>query len=114
MYVYIFLNIYTYMYVCVYIYIYLKITLGLPWWLSGKEHTCQCRRFRFDPWVRKIPWRRKGKPTPVFLPGKSHGERCLAGCSLWGHQKVGHDLVAEQNNKGNTPPNPTSYSKGHN
>ena len=42
---------------------------GLPWWLSGKEPTCQCRRLAFDPWVRKIPWRGKWQPTPVFLPG---------------------------------------------
>ena len=35
----------------------------------------QCKRPRFDPWVRKIPWRRKWKPTPVFLPGKFHGQR---------------------------------------
>ena len=34
----------------------------------------QCRRHRFDPWVRKIPWRRKWQPTLVFLPGKSHGQ----------------------------------------
>ena len=34
--------------------------LGLPWWLSSKESTCQCRRHGFYPWVRKIPWRRKG------------------------------------------------------
>ena len=33
--------------------------LGLPWWLSGKEPTCQCRRHRFDPWVREITWRKK-------------------------------------------------------
>ena len=38
----------------------------------------------FDPWVRKIPWRRKGQPTPVFLPGKSHGQRSLVGHSPWG------------------------------
>ena len=52
--------------------------LGLPSWLSGKESTCQCRRHKrrgFDPWVRKIPWRRKWQPTSVFLPGKSHGQR---------------------------------------
>ena len=34
----------------------------------------------FDPWVRKIPWRRKWQPTAVFLPGESHGQRRLAGC----------------------------------
>ena len=39
---------------------------------------------RFDPWVRKIPWRRKRQPTPVFLPGKSDGEECLAGYCPWG------------------------------
>ena len=53
---------------------------GLPRWLSGKESACQCsrpRRLRFDPWIRKIPWRRKWQPTTVFLPGKSHGQRIL-------------------------------------
>ena len=41
----------------------------------------------FDPWVGKIPWRRKWKPTPVFLPGKSHGLRILVGYSPWGHKE---------------------------
>ena len=53
--------------------------------LSGKE-SCQCRRCKrcgFDPWVRKIPWRRKWQPLPVVLPGKSHGQRSLAGYSPW-------------------------------
>ena len=52
---------------------------GLPRWHCGKESACQGRRLRFDPWVRKIPWRRKWQPTPVFLPGESHGQRSLAG-----------------------------------
>ena len=43
-----------------------------------------CRRSGFDPWVRKIPWSREQKPTPVFLPGKFHGQRSLAGYSPWG------------------------------
>ena len=43
-----------------------------------------CKRHRFDPWVMKIPWRRKWQPTPVFLPGESHGKRSLAGYSPWG------------------------------
>ena len=49
-------------------------------WLSctGKESAYQRRRHSFDPWVRKIPWRRKWQPTPVSLPGKSHGHRSLA------------------------------------
>ena len=46
---------------------------------SGKEPTCQHRRGRFDHCVRKIPWRRKWQPTPVFLPGKSHGQGSLMG-----------------------------------
>ena len=41
---------------------------GFPWWLSGKEVACQCRRLAFNPWVGKIPWRRAWQPTPVFLP----------------------------------------------
>ena len=54
---------------------------------SGKESACQHRRCRilgFDPWVGKIPWRRKWQYTPVFLPGKSHGQRSLVGHSPWG------------------------------
>ena len=43
--------------------------------------------FKFDPWVEKIHWRRKWQPTPVFLPGESHGQRSLAGYSPWGHKK---------------------------
>ena len=67
---------------------------GLPRWCSGKEFVCQCRRCKrwgFNPWVRKIPWSRKWQPNPVFLPGKFHGQRGLAGYSPWGSQKVGHD-----------------------
>ena len=59
-------------------------------WLSCKESTCQCgrhRRLRFDPWVRKVPWRGKWQPTPVFLPGKSHGQGSLVGYSPWGHKE---------------------------
>ena len=43
----------------------------LPWWLSGKESACRCRRRGLNPWVEKIPWRRKWQPTSVFLPRKS-------------------------------------------
>ena len=55
--------------------------MGYP---DGKEPGCQCRRLRFHPWVGKIPWRRKRQPTPVFLPGKSHGQRSLGGYGPWG------------------------------
>ena len=63
-------------------------TIVLPWWLSGKESTYQCGRRGFDPWIRKMPWRRKWQPTPVFLPGKSHGQRSLVGYSPPGCKKL--------------------------
>ena len=50
---------------------------GLRRWLSGEESACRCRRCGFDPWMGKIPWRRKWQPTFVFLPGKFHGQRSL-------------------------------------
>ena len=59
------------------------LKIQLPRWLSGKEFTCQCGRSRFTPWVRKIPWRRKWQPSPVWLPVKSQGQRSLVGYSLW-------------------------------
>ena len=58
---------------------------------KGKESTCQCRRHRrprFHPWIRKIPWRRKWQPTPVFLPGKSQGQRSLVGYSPGGCKEL--------------------------
>ena len=64
--------------------------LGFPGGVNGKEPACQRRRCKFDPWVRKIPWRRSWLPTPVFLPRESHGRRSLVGYSPWGHT-VGHD-----------------------
>ena len=66
---------------CVYI-IYTHI--GFPGGATGKEPACQCmrqKRCSFHPWVRKIPWRRAWQPTPVLLPGESHGQRSLAGYS---------------------------------
>ena len=62
------------------------VTRGLPGGTSGKEPTYQsrrCRRCGFDPWFRKIPWRRAWQPIPVFLPGESHGHRSLVGYSPW-------------------------------
>ena len=61
---------------------------GLPWWLRRWSVCLQCRRPGFSPWVGKISWRRKWQPTPVFLPGKSHGWRSLAGYSPWGCKKL--------------------------
>ena len=55
--------------------------------LLANAETCSNARKRhgFNPWVRKIPWGRK--PTPVFLPGESHGKRNLVGYSPWGHKE---------------------------
>ena len=58
------------------------------WALLVAQATCRCRRGRFDPWVGKIPWRRKRQPTLVFLPGKSHWQRSLAGYSPQGHKEL--------------------------
>ena len=64
------------------------MTVGnsIPRWPSGKESAGQCRRHkrpRFDPWVGKIPWRKAWQPTPVFLPGESHGQRSLEGATVY-------------------------------
>ena len=69
-------------------------------WRRGKESACQCRRHwrrGFDPWVENIPWRREWEPIPVFLPGKSHGQRSLPSSSVrqaplsMGSHRVKHD-----------------------
>ena len=64
-----------------------KLYLGLLWWLRGLSVCLECRRPGFDPWVGKIPWRRKWQPTPVLLPGESHGGRSLIGYSPRGHKE---------------------------
>ena len=63
---------YTYIYIC-----------GLPLWLRQERVHLQCKRHMFSPRVGKIPWRREWPPNPVFLPGKSHGQRSLGGYSPW-------------------------------
>ena len=62
------------------IFVYL---LRLPRWLSGKESACQCKRLGFDPWIGKIPWRRKWQPASGNLRRKFHGRRSLVGYSSW-------------------------------
>ena len=66
----------------------LSLYWGLPWWLRRQSIYLQCGRPRFDPWVGKILWRRKWQPTPVLLPGKSHGKRSLVGYSPWGCKEL--------------------------
>ena len=67
------------------------VVWGLPGGSDGKASACNAGDLGFDPWVEKIPWRRKWQPTPVLLPGKLHGQRSLVG--YWGSQRVGHDWV---------------------
>ena len=75
---------------------YLSPSWGFPRHLSGKESACQSRRCGFDPWVRKIPWRRKWQPTPVLVPGKPHAQRSLVGYSPWDHKRARHNWVTKQ------------------
>ena len=66
-------------------------TTQFPCGSAGREYACPCRKRRrrgFDPWVRKILWRREWQPTPVFLPGESHGQRSLAGYSPGGCKEL--------------------------
>ena len=65
-----------------------KVPWSLPSGPSGKEPACQCKRLRFNPWVRKIPWRRAWQPTPAFLLGESHGQRSLDGYSPGGCKEL--------------------------
>ena len=73
----------------------------LPWWFSGKESACQCRRLRFNPWLGKIPWRRKWQLTPVFLPGESHRQKSLMGYNSCGSKEL--DTTHQVNNHHNSP-----------
>ena len=57
---------------------------GLPGGLDGKEATRNAGDMGLIPGSRRLPWRRKWQPTPVFLPGESHGQRSLVGYSAWG------------------------------
>ena len=65
-------------YICIYIYMYRA---------SLVAQLVKILPAMWETWVGKIPWRRAWQPTPVFLPGESHGQRSLAGYSLWDHNK---------------------------
>ena len=64
---------------------------GLPWWLSGKESTCQCRRHRSVPRSGRSPGEGNGNPLQ-----KSHGQRSLASYSPWGRKGAGHVSVTKR------------------
>ena len=65
-------------------------------WLSGKEPPANAEDMGSISGVGKIPWSRKWQPIPVVLPGKSHGQRRLAGCSPWGTKGIEQDLETKQ------------------
>ena len=69
---------------------------GFPRGTHGKELAGQCRKYKrcgFDAWVRKILWRGAWHPTPVFLPGESHGQRSLAGYGPYGREELDRTKV---------------------
>ena len=77
--------------------IYMSISSVLSWISLRSSFVAQLvknlpamQKPQFNPWVRKIPWRREQLPTPVFLPGEFHGQRNWTGDSLWG-SRVGPD-----------------------
>ena len=68
-----------------------------PVWCSGEESACQCRRCNrrsLDPWAGKMTWCRKWRCTALFLSGKFHGQRSLAGHRPWG-RRVGRERATE-------------------
>ena len=67
---------------------------------SAAKNRREAQGTKFNPWVKKIPQRRKWRPTPIFLPGKSHGQRSPSGYSLWGHKEP--DTAEWLNNKRDT------------
>ena len=72
---------------------------GFPGGSDDKRICLQCRKCGLDPWFGKIPWRREWQLTPVFLPGKSHGQGSLVGYSSLGHKRVEHGWVTKQKQK---------------
>ena len=69
-------------------YIALRYIARLPSWLRWWRICLQCRKPRFNSWVGKTSWSRKWQPTPVFFPGKTHGQRSLADYSPWGCKEL--------------------------
>ena len=65
-----------------------QLELGFLGGSDGKESTCNADRPRPDSWVEKVLWRKEWQPTPVFLPGKSHGQRSLVRYSPWGRKEL--------------------------
>ena len=70
--------------------IYFRVSgsLGFPGGSDGKASACSVGDPGSIPRLGRFPWRRKWQPTPVLLPGKSHGLRSLVGYSPWGHKEL--------------------------
>ena len=79
----------------------IEVMRRLLWWLIGgkKNLPANAGDAGLTPGSGRSPGERNSKPTPVFLPGKSHGQRSLVGYSSWCHKRVGHDLVTKQQQK---------------
>ena len=75
---------------------WIKTWLSFPGGSVVKKICLPMQEKRFNPWVGKIPWRRKWQHTPVFLPKYFHRQRRLAGYSPWSCERVGHDLATKQ------------------
>ena len=85
-------SVFLFVFFLLYIFCFLKFFygFGFVFWASLVAQTAnstQCRRPGFDPWVRRIPWRREWLPTPGFLPGESQGQKSLPGYSACSHKE---------------------------
>ena len=79
--------------------LYQVLQMGFPGGSAGKESACNAGakgEVGSIPGLGRFPWRKNWQPTPVFLPGESHGQRNLAGYSLWGRKRVRHNLMTKQ------------------
>ena len=85
--------------------------LGLPWWLSGKESTCQCRRHRFNPWVRKIPWREDMATHSSFLACEIPWTEESGRLQAMGSQELDTTERLNDNSKAAKAAKPTPYPK---
>ena len=102
--VYVYVCIYVYMYMCVYMYVYTCVCVYIsvyihtcwpPWWLSGKESSCQCRSCRFYPWLRKISQTRKWQPLQYSCPGNPMNREAWKAIVHGVTEKDRHDLVTK-------------------
>ena len=66
---------------------FIMMFLGFPGGSDGKESACKARDLSSIPGLGRFPWRRSWQPTPVFLPGDSHGQKSLVSYSPWGHRE---------------------------